>query len=526
MKKRISSSCDACAFRRVKCDAERPCHECRLRGLECTSLRTRGKRGPKGPRPATCRKIKEGLSRWTQNQDSPSSGLSAVAGSSPESASSNEVSVARGFAAPTCSRRLPVEAYCRYLGMFRDRLYPIWPVVDMNDLITKLIVDVDDLESYALAAAVCAASIAQLRLPEHTDCPEVPISSHQFAKDAEAIRELYDYRESHNLSSVLIPFFLHIYFANSSKLRTSAGYLRESIASVHWLGLDREDSYEVLELDERSLKLRVFWILFISERTFCAQNCFPAVLVPIEEMPPYGETDSGFSSITHAFSSLTRLFSHLQKNIFEPSSSRKVIMDPDKVATSQLALCAQTQCSSFTEIQQVDIFVTRQWIRLLIWEYTMRHYKMSRESSNQAFSLLLPVSIARELLSLFPTVSAQSIHAHGYGMELKVYRMADSLLDILACAPGSTRQGGMCVGMGDILGSLKTVLLDIGGVKSAFVDKLQTRMSTSELAKTSWPYLSMRPHQDSAQPQQERSVYEIDDALGIDDGGFDGLGPQ
>lgn len=154
----------------------------------------------------------------------------------------------------------------------------------------------------------------------------------------------------------------------------------------------------------------------LPSRTFCAQNCFPAVLVPIDEMPPYEETDTEFSSITQAFSSLTRLFSHLQSNILETSSSRRPVMDPDKVATAQTDLCANTQHSSFTEVQQVDLFVTRQWIRLLIWEYTMRHYKMSRDSSNQAFSLLLPVTIARELLSLFPSVSAESIYAHGYGM--------------------------------------------------------------------------------------------------------------
>lgn len=167
---------------------------------------------------------------------------------------------------PTCPRRLPIDAYCKYLGIFRDRLYPVWPVVNVDDLISKLIFDINDLESYALAASVCAASIAQLRLPEHTESCEAAISSHQFAKDAQTVREQYDYRECHKLSSILTPFFLHIYFANASKIRTAAVYLRESIASVHWLGLDRQETYEPLDRKERSLKLRIFWMLFISER--------------------------------------------------------------------------------------------------------------------------------------------------------------------------------------------------------------------------------------------------------------------
>lgn len=375
-----------------------------------------------------------GLGRLAKMQDVSIS--TALAESSPESASSSDLTIGLDFVGPTCPRRLPIEAYCKYLGIFRERLYPVWPVVNIDDLIAQLILDVNDLESYALAASVCAAAIAQLRLPEHTDSCEASVSSWQFARDAQSVRELYDHRECHNLSSILTPFFLHIYFANASKIRTAAVYLRESIASVHWLGLDRQETYEPLEREERSLKLRIFWILFISERqagfwtpyldlvhlltlhgrTFCAQNCFPAVLVPIDEMPPYEEMDDSFRSITQAFSSLTRLFSHLQSNILETSSTRRPVMDPDKVTTAQTDLCAHTQHSSFTEVQQVDLFVTRQWIRLLIWEYTMRHYKMSRDSTNQAFSLLLPVTIARELLSLFPSVSAESIYAHGYGM--------------------------------------------------------------------------------------------------------------
>lgn len=91
--------------------------------------------------------------------------------------------------------------------------------------------------------------------------------------------------------------------------------------------------------------------------------------------------------------------------------------------------------------------------------------------------------------------------------------MADALLDILACAPGSTREGGMCAGMGDILYSLKNVLLDIGGVKSGFLDKLQIRMSNSELGKRPWPYLSMQFPENAAPRPDENVVYEVDGHL-------------
>lgn len=97
--------------------------------------------------------------------------------------------------------------------------------------------------------------------------------------------------------------------------------------------------------------------------------------------------------------------------------------------------------------------------------------------------------------------------------ELKVFRMADALLDILACSPGSTKEGGICVGMGDILHGLQNVLLDIGGLKSRFLDNLQIRMSNSELAKRPWPYLSMRFPGNEAAGQGGNAVREADSHL-------------
>lgn len=230
-----------------------------------------------------------------------------VSGSSPESASapSHESCIGPDIMAPTCHQRLPIDACCKYLEVFRERLYPTWPVVNVDDLISKLIFDVNDLESYALAASICAATVAKLRLSEHAEPCEATIRSYQFARGAHIVREQYNYQERQTVPSILIPFFLHIYFANTSKIQTAAVYLRESITWVHWLGLNRDETYKILDQKDRSLRLQIFWMILISERweffsitccivlifsrTFCEQNWFPAVLVPIEEILPYKE---------------------------------------------------------------------------------------------------------------------------------------------------------------------------------------------------------------------------------------------
>lgn len=155
---------------------------------------------------------------------------------------------------------------------------------------------------------------------------------------------------------------------------------------------------------------------------------------PIDELPP----DEDGRDVTGAFASLTRVFAQLQGDVMGRPSRYGAGLDSRKVATAQSALCQDRHSHVLSEVQRVDLFVTQQWIRLLIWEYTMRHFKMSRESSDQAFSLLLPMAIARELLSLLCSVRMESICAHGYGMvSWRSITIVGSELDKLTCGRNS-----------------------------------------------------------------------------------------
>lgn len=287
---RPHNACDGCTIRRVKCHSNsgnQPCVECRKRSIECTFLRTRGKPGPKGPRLSTAQKIKEfqkneallrtGRSPKLASPTSGDEGLSCVVAEPLIAANSADVVRERDAAPltpvgfwPSSSMGphrpcIPISAYTRYIEIFRERLRAIWPVVDCDALLLTLVQHVDDYETRSLAAAVCAAVIAQLRLPEHMQIVN-GVSSHQFALDSEYFRTLFNYRETFTISSVIIPFFLHMYYANTQKLRTSGLLLRECVSFAQGMRLDQPFTYSGLERAERALRLRVFWILFVSER--------------------------------------------------------------------------------------------------------------------------------------------------------------------------------------------------------------------------------------------------------------------
>lgn len=271
---RSTTPCDGCALRRVRCKGGHPCGECQRRSLACTFLRVPKKRGPKGPRLATGCRIKtfqrdlenanlpnppnldpHPKSKWTHQQP-------------PATAASPEpLTYSPGPVPEPCLHQLPLSAYLEFLEIFRRRLYPVWPIVSYDDLISRLRADDHDFEAYALAGALCAAVIAQLRLPEH-EPSFVPISSRHFEIEARRMRNLFDYGENYSMASLLTSFFLHVYFANANKLQTAGLYLREAITYGHGLGLHLiEESASLDAISEQQLRLRVYWILFISERS-------------------------------------------------------------------------------------------------------------------------------------------------------------------------------------------------------------------------------------------------------------------
>lgn len=121
--------------------------------------------------------------------------------------------------------------------------------------------------------------------------------------------------------------------------------------------------------------------------------------------------------ILEAFASLVGLFACLRANITEVATvPSDEVFDAKRLLRYQMDLSVDPRSPNFDETQCVDIFVTRQWIRLLIWEYTLRHFPMPYQSEVPGFSLSFPVPVARELLSILSSAQSDSIVCHGWAL--------------------------------------------------------------------------------------------------------------
>ncbi|KAI4153622.1 MAG: hypothetical protein LQ340_002208 [Diploschistes diacapsis] len=424
-------------------------------------------RGPKGLRIQTAEKIEENAEILANATTLPSDPVPTAVGT--EYGDSEASTIASRDSDTVLS------SYHYYLTIFRERLYSVWPIVDPGRLASRLAAGDKDHEANALAAALSLGVIAQLRLPNSTESEHL-VHKSVLLHETKRLQSITDYQKSCTLDSLLTSFFLHIYYANIQKLSAATYLLRETLTTAHMLKLHHPEAYKSLPSEEYELRLRVYWILFVTERTYCAQNEIPPILQPISEFPAFDDRKLGYTSSMSGFPGLARLFTHLKSHYFESSPYAVTLQDEKaKILSTQKKLERDIKCPELGETQRIDFNITRHWIRTLIWQYTITHFPLSGHSEDAAFSAAYPAMIAKDTLALLSTASAGSICAHGYGMELKILRLADSVLDILVCLP-SLKYSETAAGWHDALFSLSRVLHTVGGQKSPFLATLQRRM--------------------------------------------------
>jgi hypothetical protein len=267
----MDSPCDSCFVRRVKCDRQDPCQTCLIRQQGCTYLRVRKRPGPKGPRSATTRKIDEIQRGITAN----------VEMTTPGSIPTFESPVLHAS-----SSRIPIPTYYAVLDIFQARLYDIWPITNIEDLKLRLKSLDSNPTAHALAAALCAATLAQIRiwLVPNPYPEDLSVTAEDFVKECLRVRLEHHYHQEPSLQALVTSVFLHMYYANRDQITPATIYLREAITYADLLHLCHNSSSDPVKSEQRQLELRCYWIIFVTERLvndFCAMTQHPSLRIAL-----------------------------------------------------------------------------------------------------------------------------------------------------------------------------------------------------------------------------------------------------
>lgn len=424
-------ACDACSLRKIRCTGQLPCPNCTKAGFKCSFQTRPRKSGPKGPRGATCARVNALLqSLGKENSatrcshpsspppnDNPDLDSRKSCNSSLSSSSSSHATWKLAFS---------LGDVLAYLETYRQRMYPVWPVIDTIKLGSTLSADENDYETCALAFAVCAGTCAQLQLKLNTQqWNEFHIPgkvgslalADQFAVEAERCRSMYDYRESPTIESILVPLFLHFYYGAKGKRQTTSFLLRESVSLCQILALDKEESYEGISFAEGNYRRRTFWLLYVTERGHAMQHGTPICLTKPIALP---SNDSQGSQVLQAFHSLVRLFASVDGVLVDCEATTK---KQDQRYSREMLVKIQHELRQndqwpmeWNELQRSDVSITQQWMRMLVWQLSLSNVSMSSEPVDDSMSFLYPAHVSRDALRSISAVSFDALVAHGPGM--------------------------------------------------------------------------------------------------------------
>jgi len=89
---------------------------------------------------------------------------------------------------------------------------------------------------------------------------------------------------------------------------------------------------------------------------------------------------------------------------------------------------------SLTDIQKADILVTQQWLRLIVWQSSMRQGLLSSNAEDESMTFRYPLKIAHSLLKVISSLPTTSIEVHGMGIFEKIFEIGNTMLDVMqAC---------------------------------------------------------------------------------------------
>ena len=110
--------------------------------------------------------------------------------------------------------------------------------------------------------------------------------------------------------------------------------------------------------------------------------------------------------------------------------------NPDWIVDLQKQLAeALPRYLSSTETQAVDLKTSQHWLQVMIWQLSISHRLLSSAASDASLTFQYPVELSRRLLAETSTFPQQSMEVHGIGYVKKLFDVACTLVDVMACVP-------------------------------------------------------------------------------------------
>lgn len=464
----VKRACDCCHRRKVKCVGEQPCRNCVAAQLKCTYLAVPQKKGPKGSRAKVISQLRE---KQEQQKQSSRTSHDLIHDSS----------------------LLPNELVSVCVEYFFANLYPTQPILHRRQIAEAMAQMETNADAYCLLASLCGYMLIQpnLKIPSRLAATHAVPTGNVLIQETLRVRRNLNYIEAPTVWSVITSFFLFGSYFCLDKHNTAWFFLREATTLAQIIGMHEESNYHSSEWVLDSRKRRLYWLLFVTERAYALQQHRPLTLHPTINPPTLDEDPQeeielgGFIHLVNLFRPFDDTFVGLW-NRSRSGCTKEFLAQLQQ----QLSVALPSNLQS-TESQAVDLRCSQQWLRTMVWQLSISQGLLSSTTADKAMSFQFPIDVSRDLVSATSRFSQTAMEVHGIGLIEKLFDIACTLTDVMACVP--IEQHTFEYGPSNYLNQLTSLISTLRGGKERYLPLLMTKISDTIPSAPLYSYPSSAP---------------------------------
>ncbi|KAJ4251849.1 hypothetical protein NW762_011146 [Fusarium torreyae] len=489
MSSRTTKACDPCRLRKVKCNGSNPCQQCGHLNLACVYSTAASKRKPT-VRGRLVAQIRQGA-----RPDDARSNSASPQTDDPSPAAYVPTSIGTAYAS---------DFFFSLVSDYEQVVFPVNPIVLPSEIVTAIEEIDQSFENAALVYAFAAVTInlSQTSWDPNSDSlgrmTDLMNQSFKAHRQAEMGADILG-RLPVNVKRIMTCIFLEICLMAFKRFDRSLAILREAVAMIQMLDLDRYTDGS-LSNHEIATRQRLYWEISIHERFLTMVAGYPAVLPPLAsglpvtdlELPP--RVNEGFNRLIELFHVLDDTFLAHWRAQQDPQFAapemtaawiehKQAQLDQDELdaAETDNALVING-CGGLTELQQADLFITRLWMRILVWQLALSQGLLQSappQNSHEGFSMHFPAQrLSTQLRNLVGRLEkVESIGLHGSGILQKLFEITSTVAEVLALPIGPGQEEDAEARMEDFL-FLVTFLLSFDRIHKSQRDYLREKLST------------------------------------------------
>lgn len=340
------------------------------------------------------------------------------------------------------------------MDFFFTYIYASQPVLHRQRA-QEAIVNMDrSIESYCMVVSLCAYVMIQANMRPRSDLLErqemANMSNAQFGhillEESVRVRRGYDYRENPTPYTILTSYFYCQCYFGLAKENTAWTYLREATTQAQLLGMHDEETYKHDPLDT-SRKRVLYWLLFMAERyhglrplraqadpvsrTYALHHHRPISLYPtihppsLDEVPADRPVAVGLELMINLYKTIDDTYVNVWNRVHNHVNSAWAAQLQTQLSE---AVPAYLEC---TEAQAVEIRVTQQWLRAMVWQLCVCQGLVSTVNQDTSMTFKFPIQISRDLLTMTHQFSQPAMEVHGVGL---VSAIPDSISTLCSIA--------------------------------------------------------------------------------------------